>query len=84
MLVNPAFIRGRSFIRNFFDLLDNGSEEQLLGLKTKLKALKGILDDPDVIAKSNDYIRYIDEELLLRQDLAFVKSIEESFEKHKK
>lgn len=74
-LVNPAFINGRSFVRNFYDLLDKGSDDELLNYKLKLKKLHAILDDSDVLAKCDEYIKLIDEELLLRQDILFTTTI---------
>lgn len=67
--INPAFIPGRSSMRNFFELLDNGSEKDLLELKAKLLNCRDILDDKEVLQKCEQYIRYIDEELLARQEL---------------
>ena len=76
MLTNPSFIRGRSFVRTFYDLLDNGSDDDLLKLKIKLKSRKVLLDDLDVLQKCDEFVKYIDEELLLREDLEFVEMLE--------
>lgn len=75
MTINPCFIRGRSFLRNLFDLLDEGSDADLMKLKTKLMNRKVLLDDPEVIAKCNEYIKNIDVELLYRQELEFVNTL---------
>jgi len=70
MQIHPNFIKGRSFMQNFYSLLDNGSDDELMKRKLELKSRKLLLDDPEVRAKCDSLIRKIDEELLYRQELA--------------